>query len=88
MVGQTHHIDELGNGQPKAHDHHVRGVGHRSRPAVVAPKEVFEEAVLSVGVGGPLRGYCWTGKEMGVSRCPWCWVLGSLSCPTRATQPH
>lgn len=21
--GQAHHIDELGNGQPKAHDHHV-----------------------------------------------------------------
>lgn len=23
VVGETHHIDELGDGQPEAHDHHV-----------------------------------------------------------------
>lgn len=54
MGGQAHHIDELGNRQPKAHDHHVRGVGHRPCPAVVAPEEMFEEAVLSLGRGGSL----------------------------------
>lgn len=52
--GQAYHIDELSNGQPKAHDHHIRGVGHWPCPAVVAPKEVFEELVLSLGMRGLL----------------------------------
>lgn len=85
MVGQTHHVDELGDGQPEVHDHHVRGVGHRPRPAVVAPKEVLEEAVLGLGGGGLLHRCCGTGGERGVSRSLWCWALGSLSCPVRAT---
>lgn len=64
---QTHHIDELGDGQPKAHDDHIRGVGHRPCPAVVAPKEMFEEPVLRLDLAGLLRLRCGTGEERGVS---------------------
>lgn len=66
-VRQTHHIDELGDGQPKAHDDHIRGVGHRPCPAVVAPKEMFEEPVLRLDLAGLLRLRCGTGEERGVS---------------------
>lgn len=59
----AHHIDELGDRQSEAHDHHVRGVGHRPRPAVVAPKEVFEEAILGLGVGASLRQCCGMERE-------------------------
>lgn len=55
VEGQAYHIDELGDGQPEAHDDHVRGVGHWPCPAVVALKEVFEKAVLCLGVGNSLR---------------------------------
>lgn len=71
ILGQAHHIDELGDGQPEAHDHHVGGVWHRPRIAVVAPKEVFEEAVLGVGRRGSLHRCCGTGGKSEVSRSPW-----------------
>lgn len=68
MAGRAHHINELRDGQPEAHDHHVQRVGHRPCPAVVAPEEVLEEAVLGLGRGGPLRRRCGKGGESGVSR--------------------
>lgn len=87
-VGQAYHVDELGYGQPKTHDDHVRGVGHWPRPAVVSPKEVFEEAILGLGVGGSRHRHCGTGRESGVSRSPWWWVPNSFSHQIRATQLH
>lgn len=49
MSRQTHHIYELGNGESKAHDDHIGGIGYWPRPAIVASKQVFEQAVLSLG---------------------------------------
>lgn len=79
MVGQAYHVDELGDGQPEAHDDHVRGVGHWPCPAVVAPEEVFEEAILGLGVVGSPRQHWRTGRKSGVSGSPGWWVFNSLS---------
>lgn len=67
-AGQAHHIDELGDGQSKAHDHHIRGIGHRPCPAVIAPKEVFEEAILGLRVRASLCQHC--GISRGEERSP------------------
>lgn len=87
-VGQAYHIDELGYGQPETHYDHVRGVGHWPCPAVVSPEEVFEEAILGLGVGGSRRRHCGTGRKSGVSRSPCWWVPNSLSHQIKTTQPH
>lgn len=50
MEGQAHHIYELGNGESKAHNDHIRSVGHWPCPAIVASEQVFEQAVFSMGV--------------------------------------
>lgn len=34
--GRAYHIDELGDGQPEADQHHVRDVGHGTGPLVVS----------------------------------------------------
>lgn len=49
--GGTYHIDELGDGEPKAHQDHVRDVGDGTGPLVIAREEFLQEPLLGVGSG-------------------------------------
>lgn len=39
VVFPPHHINELGNGQPKVHMHHIRDIGHRACQFVVMAEQ-------------------------------------------------
>lgn len=59
----SYHINELGNGQAKLNDDHVRGVWHRPRPLVVSNKKLLEEFILSMGISLLITGHCQGNKD-------------------------
>lgn len=61
--GVTYNINELGDGQPEAHEHHVRDVGHGTGPFVVAREEFLQEPLLGVGSGLHMAKGCGEGMK-------------------------